>query len=221
MIKAKRKRGERDFGSTVPPSPSAVRTRPQGYQSAAKRLRRDPEVAIAAALRSMSSGGALCRPSAGPCRCQCHCRRRAGRERPPLPSPLLRPMVQLEGVAHAQDACHIRPAKLRRVRDTVECAARCNPRVRHVRVRHQHVGQVLPGTSVHIGERASSLNSDCGGRRLPPPAFLPPARLDRLASSRTAPRSRVPRPSRREIVRRSAIRSSHSASLRPLRGLRA
>ena len=75
------------------------------------------------------------------------------------------------------------------------------------------------GNRVHIGERALAPNSRPeAARRSPPPACLPPARLDRLASSLTCA-SRVARewPSRREIVRRSAAPSSHSASLRPLR----
>jgi hypothetical protein len=86
--------------------------------------RRDPELAVDVALRAVSLGGALCRPCRRPYRCRCRYRRHAGRERPPLPSPLLRPMVQLEGVAHAQYGCLVRPDEQCTSLAVVECAAR-------------------------------------------------------------------------------------------------
>jgi hypothetical protein len=82
----------------------------------------------------------------------------AGRERPPLGCPLLRPRPRPQGVAHAPDACRCRPAEPRDARDIAECAAGIvrDPRIdfigRNTRC------QVFAGNSVHIGERALAPN---------------------------------------------------------------
>src|SRR5688572_23860188 len=86
--KAKRKRGERKRGSTVPPlrqyafravriafevgercsracvppASNAMRTARNAYWRAAESAWRDPEIAISVALHATSPGGALCRP---------------------------------------------------------------------------------------------------------------------------------------------------------------
>ena len=65
-------------------------------------------------------------------------------------------------------------------------------------------GQLSPGICVHQGERELALNQTCGGRRPLPPSF-PLTRLDRLPFRQVQDRSQALRPSRREIVRRSAL----------------
>src|SRR5690606_25976748 len=95
------------------PDSNQVRTARHACWRSAESPWRVLELAVDVELRAMPPGGALCRPRSCRCPCQRHCRRQAGRERPPFPSPLLRPRVQLEGSLTPRCPCHVRPDEQR------------------------------------------------------------------------------------------------------------
>jgi hypothetical protein len=98
----RRKEGRTQTRSSVPPSLRTRRARMPG-KSTDWRTGRLADAFAVSHSAALNRGGALCRP--------CHGRRgvgtargHLGRERPHLPCPLLRPMAELDGVAHASPA---------------------------------------------------------------------------------------------------------------------
>jgi hypothetical protein len=127
--KAKKRRGERKRGSTVPPKIVCTAHGATSMLACCEGC----EGGSGTHCRCCTCGGVAGRrflpPVSSSLSMSASCRRPTGRERPPLPSPLLRPMVQLEGVAHAPDAYHVRPEGPRLSSTPVACFHMIRPRV--------------------------------------------------------------------------------------------